>query len=77
MLIENESMIKAWILYGFFPPTYLNFCNRFELHNNSMTVETINPDKTEMYHQSYGLRSQSYPDYTIIWISNSSHPSES
>lgn len=47
MLIENESI---WILYGFFPSTYINFCNGFELHNDLMTVETINPNKTEMYH---------------------------
>ena len=34
---KNESMIKIWILYGFFLSTYLNFCYRFELHNDSMT----------------------------------------
>lgn len=34
---KNESMIKIWILYGFFPSTYINFCNGFELHNDLMT----------------------------------------
>lgn len=73
MLIENESMIKIWILYGFFLSTYINFCNGFELHNDLMTVETINPNKTKMYHKSCYLQSRSYSDYNFIWIFNSSH----
>ena len=33
-----------------------------------MTVETINPNKAEMY-KSFYLHQQSYPDYNVIWFS--------